>query len=89
MASAGLVQSRGDHQKKEGKEGRSARRQLSPISFHALRHTATSLLKNAGVSDVVTRDIVGHESAAISRNYTHIEADTKRAALDKLPDVTQ
>ncbi len=89
MASAGLVQSRGDHQKKEGKEGRSARRQLSPISFHALRHTATSLLKNAGVSDVVTRDIVGHESAAISRNYTHIETETKRAALDKLPDVTK
>jgi integrase len=88
MASAGLVQSRGDHQKKEGKAGRSARRTLSPISFHALRHTATSLLKNAGVSDVVARDIVGHESEAVSRNYTHIDADTKRAALDKLPDVT-
>jgi integrase len=87
MASAGLVQSRGDHQKKEGKAGRSARRQLSPISFHALRHTATSLLKNAGVSDVVARDIVGHESAAVSRNYTHIDAETKRTALDKLPDV--
>ncbi len=87
MASAGLVQSRGDHQKKEGKSGRSARRQLSPISFHALRHTATSLLKNAGVSDVVARDIVGHESAAVSRNYTHIDAETKRAALDKLPDL--
>lgn len=89
MASAGLVQSRGDHQKKEGKAGRSARRTLSPISFHALRHTATSLLKNAGVSDVVARDIVGHESEAVSRNYTHIDADTKRAALDKLPDVTR
>jgi integrase len=88
MASAGLVQSRGDHQKKHDKSGRAARRQLSPISFHALRHTATSLLKNAGVSDVVARDIVGHESAAVSRNYTHIDADTKRAALDKLPDVT-
>ena len=88
MASAGLVQSRGDHQKKEGKAGRSARRQLSPISFHALRHTATSLLKNAGVSDVVARDIVGHESEAISRNYTHIDTETKRSALDKLPDVT-
>jgi integrase len=50
MASAGLVQSRGDHQKKDGKAGRGARRQLSDISFHALRHTATSLLKNAGVS---------------------------------------
>jgi integrase len=89
MASAGLVQSRGDHQKKEGKTGRGARRQLSDISFHALRHTATSLLKNAGVSDVVTRDIIGHESAAISNNYTHIEAETKRAALDKMPDVTE
>jgi integrase len=88
MASAGLVQSRGDHQKKEGKTGRGTRRQLSDISFHALRHTATSLLKNAGVSDVVTRDIIGHESAAISNNYTHIESETKRAALDKLPDVT-
>ncbi len=88
MASAGLVQSRGDHQKKQGKAGRSARRQLSDISFHALRHTATSLLKNAGVSDVIARDIVGHESEAVSRNYTHIDAETKRAALEKLPDVT-
>ena len=62
MASAGLVQSRGDHQKKKGKAGRSARRQMSDVSFHSLRHTATSLLKNAGVSDVVARDIIGHES---------------------------
>lgn len=89
MASAGLVTSRGNHQKKEDKKGRGARRQLSPISFHALRHTATSLLKNAGVSDVVARDIIGHESTAISRNYTHIESDTKRAALEKIPDITR
>jgi integrase len=89
MADAGLVQSRGDHQKKDDKKGRSARRQLSVISFHALRHTATSLLKNAGVGDVVTRDIVGHESAAVSRNYTHIDKETKLAALDKLPDLTR
>jgi integrase len=89
MASAGLVQSRGDHLKKEGKAGRAARRQLSPVSFHSLRHTATSLLKNAGVSDVVARDIVGHESEAVSRSYTHIDTETKRNALDKLPDVTR
>lgn len=87
MASAGLVQSRGDHQKKAGKAGRGARRQLSSISFHALRHTATSLLKNAGVSDVVARDIVGHESVAVSKNYTHIDTETKRRALEKLPDI--
>jgi hypothetical protein len=36
----------------------------------------------------VARDIVGHERAAVSRNYTPIDAETKRTALDKLPDVT-
>lgn len=87
LADAGLVKSRKDHSAK--KKGRGARRTLSEISFHSLRHTATSLLKNAGVSDVVARDIVGHESAAISRNYTHIDDETKRAAVDKLPDITQ
>jgi integrase len=87
LASAGLVQSRGDHQKKEGKAGRAARRQMSPVSFHSLRHTATPLLKNASVSDVIARDIIGHESEAVSRNYTHIDAETKRNAVDRMPDV--
>jgi hypothetical protein len=31
------------------------------------------LLKNAGVSDAAARDIIGHESEAVSRNYTHID----------------
>jgi integrase len=70
-------------------KGRSARRNVSEVSFHALRHTATSLLKNMGVSDVVARSIVGHESEAISRVYTHIDASTLRSAVDKMPDVTK
>jgi hypothetical protein len=36
----------------------------------------------------VVRDIIGHESAAISRHYTHIDEGAKRKALAKLPDVT-
>ena len=43
------------------------------------------MLKNAGVSDSVTRDIVGHDSVAVSRVYTHIDAGTKLAAMEKLP----
>ena len=69
-------------------KGRSAARERSEITFHSLRHTATSLLKAAGVSESVTRDIIGHESAEISRHYTHVEESAKRAALDRLPDVT-
>lgn len=29
--------------------------------------------------------IIGHESEAINRHYTHIETATKRTALKKLP----
>ena len=32
--------------------------------------------------------IVGHESAAVSRQYTHLTTDDKRAAMQRLPDVT-
>jgi integrase len=60
----------------------------SEVTFHSLRHTAASLLKNAGVSETVARDIIGHESAAISRHYTHIHEGSKRKALAKLPDIT-
>jgi integrase len=87
LATAGLATSRIDHRKK--KSGRGARRHLSELSFHSLRHTSTSLLKNAGVSDVVARDLIGHESASVSRIYTHIEESVKRAALDKLPDLVK
>jgi integrase len=86
MAAAGLIAKR-THQ--ATKNGRSARREVSAISFHCLRHTATSLLKNAGVSDVVAREIIGHDSAAVSRIYTHIERGTLRDAVSKMPDVTQ
>jgi hypothetical protein len=32
--------------------------------------------------------LIGHESAAVSQNYTHIDRETKRKALDKLPDLS-
>jgi len=84
LVSAGLAKARVF--KETGKGGR-VRHQQHELSFHCLRHTATSLLKNAGVSDVIARDIIGHESPAVSRQYTHIDDATKRRALDDMPDV--
>jgi integrase len=86
LAAAGLMPKR-SHE--AIKKGRSARREMSALSFHCLRHTATSLLKNAGVSDVVAREIIGHDSEAVSRQYTHIETDTLRVAVGKMPDITK
>jgi integrase len=87
MTEAGVVQKRTNKKQRTGL-GRSGRRQSGGLGFHCLRHTATSLLKRAGASDVVAREIVGHESAAVSRTYSHIDTATLRAAIDKLPDIT-
>jgi len=85
LAEAGLVEAR-THA--SGGKGRSSRRVFNELSFHALRHTATSLMKNAGVSPAIVQDIIGHQSPAISAHYTRIEESTKRLAVDALPDVT-
>lgn len=87
LAAAGLVKARSHRTTEKDRKGRSARRTPSEVSFHCLRHTAVSLLKNAGVSNAVAQDLIGHESAAVSRLYTHIEDATKRAAVDKLPAI--
>jgi len=86
LVSAGLAAPRPPKWKPQGK-GRESPRARSEVTFHSLRHTATSLLKTAGVSEAVARDIIGHESAAISRHYTHIDEASKRKAIAKLPDV--
>jgi integrase len=86
MVKAGIVEERGHESK--GK-GRDARRDTSRVSFHSLRYNTTSALKSSDVSDSVAMDIVGHETESISRNYTKIDDVAKRAAINKLPDITK
>jgi integrase len=85
LSDAGLVEPRG-HQS-TGK-GRSNAREMSEISFHSLRHSAVTMLKASGLSDFIAREIVGHESSAVSRQYTHLTTDDLRNAMQRLPDVT-
>ena len=86
MVKAGLVEERGHQSTGKGRDGR---RDTSRVSFHSLRYNTTSALKSSGVSDSVAMDIVGHETASVSRNYTVIDDNAKRAAINKLPDITQ
>jgi integrase len=85
LVAAGLAAKRSH---KTSGNGRHARRAFNEVSFHALRHTATSLMKNAGISPAIVQDLIGHESAEISAHYTHIEESAKRRAIAALPDVT-
>ena len=86
MAKAGMAPPK-THRASANGTGRNGRHNVSEISFHALRHTATSLMKNAGISSAIVQDIIGHESAAISANYTHIDDEAKRKALSAMPNV--
>ena len=88
MADAGLVEARKANHSSTGK-GRTSKRQVSELSFHSLRHSAVTMLKQAGASDVLAREIVGHDSAAVSRQYTHLATEDLRPAIDNLPDVTK
>lgn len=94
LVSANLAQPRTAKERGQGQtgkvgtgKGRSSARENSGLSFHSLRHSAVTLLKLAGVSAAVAQDLIGHQSAAISASYTHVDDEAKRAALSKLPDV--
>lgn len=87
LVDADLVAKRSDANTDGTGQGRKTSRQAGGLSFHCLRHTATTLLKTAGVSQAVVMDLIGHDSPEISRHYTHVDADAKRSALEKIPDI--
>jgi integrase len=73
--------------KKTG-EGRDSKRTVNALTFHSLRHNFVSNLKMSGSGDSVARELAGHSSAAVSRVYTHGNADVLRAAINKIPVLT-
>jgi integrase len=60
------------------------RRQTSEISFHSLRHSVVSMLKEAGIADAAIEEYVG-QSAEIQRQYTHVGQDQLRRAAAAFP----
>ncbi len=83
LVAAGLTKAR--PKDKNSGRGHSVKRTVSELTFHSLRHNTTSWLKRAGVPESVVRDIIGHESELVSREYTHTDDDSKRKAIRKLP----
>ncbi len=67
--------------------GRSGKREGLDLSFHSLRHTAVSLLKDAGVPDAVVMALVGHESSAMNHRYTHVGKEALARAAKTFPEI--
>jgi integrase len=70
-------------------KGRGARRTANALSFHSLRHTTVSWLRDAGVPRSVAMGFAGHSSPAINQQYTHVGNESLRRAADSLPDLTK
>jgi len=84
MVAAGLAEKR---KNVNTGRGHHAARKTNPLSFHCLRHSVVTFLKAAGVSDALAQAIAGH-SPIVSRTYTHLDTETLRGAIEKLPDMT-
>jgi integrase len=62
-------------------------RKISRRTFHALRHSFTSALANAGVASELRMKLTGHSSERAHRGYTHHELDVLKDAVSKLPSL--
>jgi Phage integrase family len=67
--------------------GRAAKRAPSQLSFHSLRHTAVSLLKDAGIPQAVVQEFIGHDSEQMSALYTHVGREALERAAAALPEI--
>jgi integrase len=68
-------------------KGRHAARELSPLSFHSLRRTATTLLHEAGIPAAVAQALIGHDSADVHDLYVAIGKEALQKATASLPDL--
>jgi integrase len=71
----------------KSQKGRGGRRLCSELSFHCLRHTAVSLLKDAGIPQAVVQELVGHDSVQMSQQYTHVGIEALQKAAAALPEL--
>jgi integrase len=62
-------------------------REIANLSFHSLRHSFTSALANANVSEEIRMKLTGHSTREVHGGYTHHEFERLREAIAALPNV--
>ena len=90
MHSAGV--DRGKPSRPPAEDGKPAKASVGRVTyergFHSLRHTFTSWLRNAGVSEEDRMALTGHSTRESHAIYSHHDEEALRAAVSKLPSIT-
>ena len=60
-------------------------RSVSALSFHSLRHSFSSILANAGVSEERRMALTGHRSRDVHQRYSHHEMEQLKKTVALLP----
>jgi len=60
-------------------------RKLVSRGFHSLRHSAVSIMREAGAAQTTSQAVVGHNSAEIHELYSHVDSEAMRRAVNTLP----
>lgn len=87
LAQAGLREKKAH--RKTGSEGvgRGVGSGTGGLSFHCIRHTAVSLMKDAGIPEAAVMELVGHDSEQMSAHYTHVGREALERAAASLPEL--
>jgi len=86
LAEAGLREKKAHRRNPDTQIGRGGNR-TGVLSFHCLRHTAVTMMKEAGIPAAVVMELIGHDSEQMSNVYTHVGAEAMQEAADSLPDL--
>lgn len=87
MASAGVDRGKPSREVVEG-ESTGRGKVTWERGFHSLRHTFTSWLRNAGVSEEDRMSLTGHSTRESHSIYSHADEAAGQAAIAKLPRLT-
>jgi integrase len=68
-------------------EGITDRRQK--VIFHTLRHTFASWLAIQGTPILTIKELLGHQTLAMTERYSHLSPDQKRQAVQVIEDILQ
>lgn len=87
LSQAGLREKKA-HRKTGDGVGRGVGSSTGGLSFHSIRHTAVSLMKDAGIPEAAVMELVGHDSEQMSAHYTHVGREALAKAAAALPELS-